>query len=147
MPRPQLEIGRMNLKPSPLLAVFAALLAVSASGCAAYGGATLLNVPTEVMGRHGFKLGPPTAILTATGTRFHGAICRNSTYVRATDIHLDHVGVDGAIKASTEQHLSGLDGRNSRCTVYDVYTRWTIAPGDRVAVCAMSGKGTCAPST
>jgi hypothetical protein len=114
-------------------------------GCAAYAayGAVVVNVPVEAIAKHGFDLRSPTALQTPTGTRFHGAVCKEFASRRGASIHLDRIGVGGQILASTSQHLSGLDGRDNRCTFYDAWTDWTIAPGEHVDVCAVNSDTIC----
>jgi hypothetical protein len=128
----------------PDLKILSAAVLLGMAGCAAHA-AVAVNVPVEAVPRHGFDVRLPTALQTPTGTRFHGAVCKDFPSRRGTSIHLDRIGADGQILSSTSQHLSGLDGRDDRCTFYDAFTNWTVAPGEHVNVCAVNSDTVCKP--
>lgn len=128
-------------RPTPGLAVLAGLLVLS--GCASYGGATLLYVPIDVTPPLGFTLPKPDAIRTPTGTRFHGSICRRSTAMSPTRVRLELFDARGEVIASASTPLWGLRGRARHCAYYDVPTNWTVSAAERVRVCAPRSDTSC----
>lgn len=128
-------------RPMPGLALLAGLLVLS--GCATYGGATLLHVPIDVTPPLGFALPKPDAIRTPTGTRFHGSICRRSTAMSPTRVRLELIGARGEVIASASTPLWGLRGRARHCAFYDVPTNWTVSAAERVRVCALRSDTSC----
>jgi hypothetical protein len=125
------------------LRIFAASAAFATSACAAFSGSILLSVPTDVSEPRGYSVGRPVAIKTAQGTRFHGSVCRQTTAPPPGRIQIDRVSSTGRLTASATHSLSGLGGRNSSCTYYDVETDWVISSGERVRVCALRGETPC----
>ncbi len=122
-------------------------LAWGLAGCAAYGGAAVLEVATDVVApSRGVALEAPDAIQTADGTRFHGWVCRKGPVISPTRIRLERVSGSGEILDSVARSISGLGGRGPRCSVYDVPTNWKITPDERVRVCALRTDSPCAPS-
>ena len=117
------------------------------AGCAAYGGAPLLSLPIDVAPSRNASVSTPDAIQTATGTRFHGSVCRSAPWNSPTRIRIERIGQDGAVVGVTSRPLSGLSGRGPRCTFYDVPTDWTIAPPERVRVCALRSDAPCQAAT
>lgn len=113
------------------------------AGCAAYGGATLLYVPTVVSTPPGFALASPDAIQSPEGTRFHGSVCRRSINMSPTRIRVERIDASGAVVASASRPLWGLGGRARGCTFYDVPTDWTVGPGEHVRVCAQRSDAPC----
>lgn len=121
-------------------------LSLGVAGCAAYGGATLLEVTTDVVAPNsGVVLKGPDVIATMEGTRFHGSVCRKRPVMSPTRIRVERVGAAGEILASAARPVSGLGGRGPRCSVYDVPTDWRIAPDERVRVCALRTDTPCRP--
>ena len=117
------------------------------AGCAAYGGAPLLSLPIDVAPSRSASVSTPDAIQTATGTRFHGSVCRSAPWNSPTRIRVERIGPDGAVVEAASHALSGLSGRGHRCTFYDVATDWTVAPHERVRVCAGRSDAPCQPPT
>lgn len=113
------------------------------AGCAAYGGAPLLSLPIDVAPSQNASVSTPDAIQTATGTRFHGSVCRRAPGMSPTRIRLERIGPDGVVVGSASRALLGISGRGHRCTFYDVATEWTIAPPERVRVCAGRSDAPC----
>ncbi len=128
------------------LGVLGVVASLGAAGCAAYGGATLLAVPTELISRRGFALTSPVAIQTPIGTRFHGSVCRKSPMPSPTRIRLERVSASENVLASASRPLSGLGGRGNHCTFYDMPTDWTVGAGERVRVCALRLESACTPN-
>lgn len=116
------------------------------AGCAAYGGATLLSLPIDVAPSRNASVSTPDAIQTATGTRFHGSVCRRARWTAPTRIRIERIGQDGTVVGVASRPISRLSGRGSRCAFYDVATDWTIAPPERVRVCASRSDAACQPS-
>ena len=112
-------------------------------GCAAYGGATLLDVPVIVSAPPGFAVASPDAIQSPEGTRFHGSVCRRSFNLSATRIRVERIDAGGAVVASASRPLWGLGGRVRHCTFYDVPTDWTVGAGEHVRVCALRSDAPC----
>ncbi len=135
-------LNRRSLIPVPLRALGVLLMAAMA-GCAAYGGAPLLDVATDVTASRGVKLQRPVAIKTTTGTRFHGLICRGSTAQVWNQIRVERLGAAGGVVASAAQTLPNLTYRGQPCAYYDVATDWTIGPAERVRVCAVRFQTAC----
>lgn len=141
------SITLMPKAPEMNIAASAAILAaLGLAGCAAYGGATLLTLPIEVSASPGVAVRAPDVIRTATGSRFHGSVCRSAFWRSPTRIRIERIGPDGAIVATASRALSGLGGRGPRCTFYDVATDWTVGPQERVRVCAGRSDGPCPTS-
>jgi hypothetical protein len=116
------------------------------AGCAAYGGATMLSLPIDVAPSRSASVSTPDAIQTTTGTRFHGSVCRRTPWNAPTQIRVERIGRDGAVVDVASRPISGLSGRGPRCTFYDVTTDWTIAPPERVRVCASRSDAPCQPA-
>lgn len=133
-----------QMRPGMLLGASALFL----GSCATYGGYTPVKVFTEIVPPYGFSVSTPVALQIPGGTRFHGAVCRRSPTVMVPPSHLqlDLLDQEGRISASASQRLSGLGGRNSHCAFYDVDTKWTIGPNDRVRVCAQRTEQPCLAS-
>lgn len=127
------------------LRVLVILMSLSAAGCAAYGGATLLDVPTELNAPAGVVLRSPDAIRTPTGMRFHGTVCRQWPMQSPTRIRVERISATGEILASASRPIWGLGGRGRRCSFYDVPTDWTVGAHERVRVCAPRSDTPCAP--
>lgn len=127
-----------------LLSMSASLVSLAVAGCATYGGATMLSMPIEVSPSRSATVRTPDAIQTATGTRFHGAVCRNIRWNSPATIRVERIGVDGAVISAVSRALSRLGGRGQRCAFYDVPTEWTLTPGERVRVCATRADAPCA---
>lgn len=122
------------------------LASLGLAGCAAYGGAPLLSLPIDVAPSRGASVSTPDAIQTATGTRFHGSVCRRAPWNTPTRVRIERIGQNGAVLGVASRALSGLSGRGPRCTFYDVATDWTIAPPERVRVCAGRSDAPCQPA-
>ncbi len=122
------------------------LASLGLAGCAAYGGAPLLSLPIDVASSRNSSVSTPDAIQTATGTRFHGSVCRRAPWNAPTRIRIERIGQDGTVVGVASRPISGLSGRGSRCTFYDVPTDWTIAPMERVRVCAGRSDAPCQPA-
>lgn len=116
------------------------------ASCAAYGGAPLLSLPIDVAPSRNASVSTPDAIQTATGTRFHGSVCRRAPWNAPTRIRIERIGQDGTVVGVASRPISGLSGRGSRCTFYNVPTGWTIAPMERVRVCAGRSEAPCQPA-
>ena len=97
--------------------------------------------------RHGFYVRPPVAVRTASGgTRFYGAVCRDSVARAALRLEVDRVGADGTVLASTSERFPARPGQPPvRCRSYDVDTDWTLGPGEQVNLCLQDSPATCAP--
>jgi|688.fasta_scaffold659232_2 hypothetical protein len=117
------------------------------AGCAAYGGAPLLTLPIDVAPSRNASVSTPDAIQTATGTRFHGSVCRRAPWNAPTRIRIERIGQDGTVVGVASRPISGLSGRGSRCAFYDVLTDWTIAARERVRVCAGRSDAPCQSAT
>lgn len=124
-------------------AIVAFLLSLVLTACAAYGGATLLDVRTEVNAPHSVDIEAPDAIQTSSGTRFHGWICRRSPVFLPTRLRLERIGANGEVLASASRAISGLTPRGSTCTIYDVPTDWRVNADERVRICAQPTDTSC----
>ena len=113
------------------------------AGCAAYGGAPLLSLPIDVAPSRSASVSTPDAIQTVTGTRFHGSVCRRDPWNAPTRVRIERIGQNGAVVGVASRPLAGLSGRGPRCAFYDVATDWTIAPPERVRVCAGRSDAPC----
>lgn len=122
------------------------LAALGLAGCAAYGGETMLSLPIQVIPSRSVTLRTPDAIRTATGTRFHGSVCRSVPWMSLTRIRIERLGAGGAVVDTATRPLSGLGGRGPRCTFYDVATDWTVGSGEQVRVCAGRSDAPCMAS-
>jgi hypothetical protein len=126
---------------APLVA--AITLGLGVAGCAAYGGAILVQVPIRSSATRGATVASAVALETTIGTRFHGTVCRDPLAPPPTHLHIDHMSSGGVVLASDTRRLSGLEGRNTRCAVYDVATNWKGAPTESVSVCALRSDALC----
>jgi hypothetical protein len=123
------------------------LASLGLAGCAAYGGAPLLSLPIDVNPSQSASVSTPDAVRTATGTLFHGSVCRRAPWMSPTWIRIERIGPDGAVVGAASRALSGLGGRGPRCTFYDVATDWAVAPAERIRVCAGRSHAPCQPAT
>lgn len=119
------------------------LLALGVTSCAAYGGARVLDVATDLNPPRGFTLTAPAAIETPEGTRFRGSICRRLGMAYPHAIRLERVGRSGGVIASASRALPSLAYRGHPCAFYEVVTDWSVQPDERVRVCATQAERTC----
>ena len=122
---------------------FARAVLLTGIGLAAHGGQTAPVQPVDATTLNGFSIRSPAALRTAEGVRFHGWVCRESGVHTQAHIQIDRLNAQGAILASTSHPVSGLNGRDNHCAIFDVPTNWTLAPGDKVLVCAARSDQTC----
>lgn len=122
------------------------LTAFALAGCAAYGGASLLNLTIDVTPSRSASVSKPDAIQTVSGTRFHGRVCRRAPWMAPARIRVERIGPDGAVVAVASQALSGMSGRGPGCAHYDLATDWTISPPERLRVCAGRSAAPCEPT-
>lgn len=125
------------------LIVGGTLASLGLAGCAAYDGASLLSLAIDIVPARNATVSTPDAILTTAGTRFHGSVCRRAPRIPPTRIRIERIGPDGTVVEAASRPISGLSGRGSRCTFYDLPTDWTIAPPERVRVCVGRSDAPC----
>jgi hypothetical protein len=106
--------------------------------------ASLLTVPLTATAPRGYQVRDAVVRSDAAGARIHGRICRQTLAPPPTEVRADHLGADGQVLGSATHSLSGLNGRDSACTVFDLPTNWTVAAGEAVRVCALRSQGACA---
>ena len=80
------------------------------------------------------------------GTRFYGAVCRDSVARAALTLQVEHVGADGAVLASKSERFPARPGQPPvRCRFYDLDTDWDIGPGEQVNLCLQDSAAACTP--
>ena len=123
-----------------------AVALIALAGCASGVNKSPAPVSIRTDAAPGYALHSPVAFQEASGLRLHGWICRGSSAHFAARIGADRVSAAGQVMASVSSHAPELNGRGSRCGVYDFATDWTLAAGEAVHICAVR-RGDKAKST
>lgn len=103
---------------------------------------TYQPITSEVVPVTGFRIDRPGAIVSPNGLRFHGWACRRwPGFSAPRALRLERIDGSGQVVATARGGLN-LPNRPG-CTIYDIPTRWFLAPGDRVRLCAAKDAQPC----
>jgi len=120
-----------------------AMLLFALPACATPRSEARFDPPIERLAPRGARLAPPTATRTADGLALRGRVCGGGAALPPNRIRAERVAPTGVVTAAVSRPLPNLAYRGQPCAIYDLTARWTLAPDERLRLCATRGPDAC----